>query len=189
MADFARLHTTDPDPDRPGIVHRLDRDTSGLVVLAKHPDAKSYLQQQFSSRSVHKTYLALVVGHLKPAEAVINLPLGRDPAHPLRRAVAPGGRAAVTRYRTLTSFPGYSLLEANPETGRTHQIRVHLASLGHPVAGDTTYGPPKRPLGLKRQFLHASKLNLATPSGQKLELESPLPLDLEQTLRRLEARV
>ena len=189
VADFARAHTTDPHPDRPGIVHRLDRDTSGLVVLAKTPVAKTFLQQQFSSRRVHKSYIALVVGHPDPANAVVTLPLDRDPAHPLRRAVQPGGREAVTSYRTLANFPGYALVEANPKTGRTHQIRVHFAALGHPVAGDTTYGPPKRPLGLTRHFLHAAKLRFTSPQGQEISLESPLPPDLQNTLRTLEVQV
>jgi 23S rRNA pseudouridine1911/1915/1917 synthase len=189
VADFARHHTTDPDPERPGIVHRLDLDTSGLVILAKTSESKAYLQQQFASRAVHKTYTTLVVGRPSPAEAVIRLPLDRDPARPLRRSVIPGGREAVTRYRTLQTYPGYALLEANPETGRTHQIRVHLASIGHPVAGDTLYGPPRRPLGLNRQFLHASALEFTAPSGQHLQLESPLPPDLVNIRRELEKQV
>lgn len=189
VADFARQHSTDSDPERPGIVHRLDRDTSGLVILAKNPEAKAYLQQQFAGRAVHKTYTALVVGRPSPAEAVIRLPLDRDPARPLRRSVVPGGREAVTRYRTLQTYPGYALLEASPETGRTHQIRVHLASIGHPVAGDTLYGPPRRPLGLTRQFLHASALEFTAPSGAHLQLSSPLPPDLETIARQLEEQV
>ena len=189
VADFARSHTSDTDPERPGIVHRLDRDTSGLVVLAKTPTAKAFMQRQFQERQVHKTYLALLVGHPNPPAAVIKLPLDRDPTHPLRRAIHPGGREAITSYRTIANFPGYALVEANPKTGRTHQIRVHYASLGHQVAGDTTYGPPKRPLGLTRHFLHAAKLAFTTPSNQKLKLESPLPPDLQNTLRMLEAQV
>ena len=189
VADFARLHTTDPDPERPGIVHRLDRDTSGLVILAKTPAAKQHLQQQFADRKVHKTYTVLTVGHPDPAEAVIRLPLDRDPAHPLRRAVVPGGREAITRYHTLASYPGFALLEATPQTGRTHQIRVHLAGIGHPVAGDILYGPPKRPLGLTRHFLHASALQFTAPSGQSLALTSQLPPDLEQIRSSLEKQV
>lgn len=189
VADFARLHTTDPDPERPGIVHRLDRDTSGLVILAKTTPAKHYLQQQFATRQVHKTYTLLTVGHPTPPEAIVRLPLDRDPAHPLQRAIVPGGREAITRYRTIASYPGFALLEANPETGRTHQIRVHLASLGHPVAGDTLYGPPKRPLGLSRQFLHASALEFTAPSGKHLKLTSPLPPDLRHVEQSLEKQV
>jgi 23S rRNA pseudouridine1911/1915/1917 synthase len=189
VADFARAHTTDSDPERPGIVHRLDRDTSGLMVLAKTLDAKAYMQRQFAERQIHKTYRLLAVGRVDPAEAVIRLPLDRDPAHPLRRAVVAGGREAVTHYRTVANYPGYTLAEASPETGRTHQIRVHFAAVGHPVAGDITYGAPQRPLGLRRHFLHAARLEFTAPSGQKLKLVCDLPADLAQVLRRLEERV
>jgi 23S rRNA pseudouridine1911/1915/1917 synthase len=189
LADFARAHTTDPDPDRPGIVHRLDRDTSGLMVIAKSAEAKLAMQKQFAGRSVHKTYRLLAVGRLEPEEAIINLPLDRDPAHPLRRAVVASGRDAVTRYRTIGNYPGYTLVEAFPETGRTHQIRVHFAAVGHPVAGDTLYGAPIHSLGLKRQFLHAAALEFDAPSGQHLRLTSELPADLAKVLRELEERV
>ncbi len=188
VADFARARTTDTeDPQRPGIVHRLDRDTSGLLVIAKNPAAKAYLQAAFKGRRVHKTYQLLVVGHTPHEAAVINLPLGRNPAHPLRSAVVADGRDASTSYRTSRRYRGYSLLEARPLTGRTHQLRVHFAALGHPVAGDTTYGPPRRPLGLRRQFLHAAALEFTAPSGRQLKLACPLPADLRQALRRLEA--
>lgn len=189
LADFARAHTSDPDPERPGIVHRLDRDTSGLMVIAKTSEAKAAMQRQFAARSVHKTYTLLVVGRLDPDAAVIRLPLDRDPVKPLRRAVIPGGREAITRYRTLANFPGYTLAEAYPETGRTHQIRVHLAAVGHPVTGDTTYGPPLRPHGLGRQFLHASALEFDAPSGRHISLTSPLPPDLQKVLLALEEQV
>ncbi|HUD11282.1 MAG TPA: RluA family pseudouridine synthase [Candidatus Saccharimonadia bacterium] len=185
VADFARLHSSDPDPDRPGIVHRLDKDTSGLLVLAKSIKVKEALQAQFAQRLVHKTYLALVCGRVEPADAIIRLPLDRDPARPLRRAVVSGGRDAVTNYRTLANFDGYTLLEVKPETGRTHQIRVHFATVGHAVAGDITYGPRDRPLGLHRQFLHASALELVLPSGKSLRLESPLPEDLSDVIESL----
>ncbi len=186
VADFARVHTTDPDPERPGIVHRLDRDTSGLLVIAKTPHVKQLLQDQWRSRTVTKTYRLLAVGRVEPGEAVIDLPLGRDPAHPTKRHVSSTGRIAVTRYTTLASYPGYSYIEAYPETGRTHQIRVHFAALGHAVAGDVVYGPNHRPLGLKRQFLHATRLVFTAPSGRQLDLQSSLPLDLETVLTALE---
>jgi 23S rRNA pseudouridine1911/1915/1917 synthase len=189
VADFARPRTTDPDPDRPGIVHRLDRDTSGLLILAKTAAAKAFMQQQFREHAVHKTYLLLAVGRMKPPEAVIRLPLARDPANPLRRAVVADGRESVTRYRTLDDYPGFSLVEARPETGRTHQIRVHFAAIGHPVAGDILYGPPHRPLGLKRQFLHAAALEFTAPSGQAVKLNCPLPPELAKVVQTLEGRV
>lgn len=189
VASFMRSRTTDPDPDRPGIVHRLDRDTSGLLVLAKSPAAKADLQQQFRTRAVHKTYLLLTVGHPDPPAAEIRLPTGRHPSQPVKRAVVNSGRPAVTRYRTLRTFPGYSLIEAKPETGRTHQLRVHFAAIGHPVAGDTIYGPPKRPLHLKRQFLHAVEIEFTTPAGRRVHLESPLPADLETALHQLAKQV
>lgn len=186
VADWARPRTTDSDPERPGIVHRLDRDTSGLLVVAKTPTAKAALQQLWRDRQVHKTYQLLVVGRLEPAEAVINMPLDRDPAHPTRRHVSTAGRPAVTRYRTLAALPGYTWVEAYPETGRTHQLRVHFAAVGHPIAGDVVYGSPRRPLGLKRQFLHATGLELRTPGGRELNLTSSLPADLQTVLTGLE---
>jgi 23S rRNA pseudouridine1911/1915/1917 synthase len=189
LADYARTRTSDTDPERPGIVHRLDRDTSGLIIIARSVEAKVAMQREFAQHKVHKTYRLLAVGRVDPAEAVIRLPLDRDPAKPLRRAVVPGGRDAVTRYRTVETLAGYTLIEAWPETGRTHQIRVHFAAIGHPVAGDTTYGPPVRPLGLQRHFLHAAALEFDTPSGQHLRLESPLPDELAKVLHTLESQV
>jgi 23S rRNA pseudouridine1911/1915/1917 synthase len=189
VADFARPRTTDADPERPGIVHRLDRDTSGLLIIAKNVTAKAFMQAAFKARQVHKTYSLLTVGRVKPEFATIRLPLGRDPAHPLQQAVVADGREAVTAYKTVSTFPGFTLIEAQPETGRTHQLRAHFAALGHPVAGDTVYGPPKRPLNLKRQFLHATTLEFTAPSGKQLRLQSPLPPDLTVVLNRLNAAV
>lgn len=186
VADWARGRTTDPDPARPGIVHRLDRDTSGLLVVAKSAEAKDWLQQRWRERSVHKTYQLLTIGRVDPEAAVIKLPLDRDPANPIRRRVMPTGKPAVTRYETLAAYPGYTLIQAYPETGRTHQLRVHFAAVGHPIAGDVLYGPPKRPLGLSRQFLHASRLELAAPSGRQLDIASPLPKELTSILSRLD---
>jgi 23S rRNA pseudouridine1911/1915/1917 synthase len=189
LADFARLHTSDPDPERPGIVHRLDRDTSGLLVIAKTEAAKKYMQEQFASRTIKKTYTLLTIGTVSPAEAVIRLPLDRDKAHPTKRAVVSSGREAITGYIVLENYPGYTLVKASPQTGRTHQIRVHFAALGHPVAGDAVYGQTKRPLGLPRHFLHASSLVFKTPSGTEVSLESPLPPDLQQFLNKLRGQV
>lgn len=189
VADFARGRTVDTDPDRPGIVHRLDRDTSGLLIIAKTTAAKTYLQKAFKNREIHKVYLLLATGRVSPDTAVIRLPVGRNPAHPLRQAVVSGGRESMTAYKTVADYPGYSLIEARPQTGRTHQLRVHFAALGHPVAGDTSYGPPRRPLGLKRHFLHATALEFVSPSGTPLVLASPLPADLQLVLDRLNAGV
>ncbi len=183
VADFARAHTQDADDERPGIVHRLDRDTSGLMLIAKTVEAKADLQAQFKQHTVRKTYTMLVVGRVKPPSAVIRLPLGRDETKPLRRAVTAAGKEAVTRYTTLATYPGYTLVEASPETGRTHQLRVHFAAIGHPVAGDTTYGPAHRSLALKRQFLHASAISFVTPAtNTEITLTSPLPSDLADVL-------
>jgi 23S rRNA pseudouridine1911/1915/1917 synthase len=187
VADFARQYTTDPDPERPGVVHRLDKDTSGLLVLAKNVAAKEYMQQQWQNHAVAKTYLLLAVGRVKPEEAVIRLPIGRAAGRPTLRAVTPGGKAAVTNYKLLAAYPGFSYIEARPETGRTHQLRVHFAAIGHPVAGDVQYGVAARPLSLARQFLHAASLSFTAPSGRQLTLTSELPPDLRAALDRVAA--
>ena len=177
----ANRNVKDESQDRPGIVHRLDKDTSGVLLIAKHPKAKEYLQQQFRERKVHKTYLALVRGRMEPAEATIKLPIARDRKQPTKRAVVPGGRASVTHYRVMRQYDGYALLEIELETGRTHQIRVHFAHLGHPVVGDALYGGPSVP-GLSRQFLHAANLKLIGPGGKQLDISSKLPPDLQGIL-------
>lgn len=170
-----------PGP-RPGIVHRLDKDTSGLMVVAKNEPARRKLQKQFKRGEVKKVYLALVEGHLKPEQGVIEAPIGRDPRRRKRMAVLHGGREAVTEYRVRNYLDGYTLVEAMPQTGRTHQVRVHLAFLGHPVVGDVVYGFRKRRLELGRQFLHSHILGFRAPSGQCLEFEAPLPEELERVL-------
>jgi len=172
----------DEDSLRPGIVHRLDKDTSGLILVAKNRIAQAGLSEQFSSRSVAKSYLALVKGRLTPEIGSIEAAVGRDPHHRQRMAVVTRGREARTGYRVIRYLGNYSLLEITPETGRTHQIRVHLAAIGYPVVGDATYGV-KSP-HLSRQFLHASRLGFRLPStGKYVEFESSLPPDLEQALR------
>lgn len=179
---------------RPGIVHRLDRDTSGVILLAKTEKVQRALQQQFKDRRVDKAYLALVHGHLQPAWGRIEAPIGRDPQHRQRMAVLPGGREAVTEYHVLEQFAWqtgpaagmYSLVKAEPRTGRTHQIRVHLASVGHAVVGDPVYGRRRTHLPLERQFLHAGHLGFQHPvTGQRLELDTPLPADLAGVLELL----
>lgn len=173
---------------RPGIVHRLDKDTSGLIIVAKNDAAHLSLARQLKERRVEKTYLALVQGRVEPREGVIDAPIGRHPAQRKKMAVVERGRAARTRYRVLREVDGYSLLELGPETGRTHQIRVHLASIGHPVAGDALYGRGGPP-SLRRQFLHAQRLAFQHPrSGGRLELEAPLAQDLARVLDELEEK-
>jgi 23S rRNA pseudouridine1911/1915/1917 synthase len=159
------------------------------MMIARTTKAKQFLQAQLAAGAVHKTYLALVVGRIEPPAATISLPLGRDPRRPLTRAVVANGRPAQTKYQTQAVYPGYSLVEAQPVTGRTHQIRVHLAALGHPIAGDTVYGGANRPLGLHRHFLHATKLEIPTASGQVLRFECQLPPDLQDCLSQLEKSV
>ncbi len=173
---------------RPGIVHRLDKDTSGLMVVAKNDRAQRALQRQLKEREVRKTYLALVKGVPAPREGTIEAPIGRHPKNRKKMAVVADGREATTRYRVREEIESgkYSLLEVEPVTGRTHQIRVHLAAIGHPVVGDATYG--RRSDAIGRQFLHAHKLAFAMPlGGRTVEFQSPLPADLRQALSRLRA--
>jgi 23S rRNA pseudouridine1911/1915/1917 synthase len=186
---------------RPGIVHRLDKDTSGLIVVAKNDLAHRRLAEQFSSRKVKKTYIALVHGWMKQDRGTIESPISRDRLRRVRMTTRrDGGRAARSHYRVLrrieSPFGKFSLLEVTIETGRTHQIRVHLASLGHPVVGDTVYGAPRElrdkggsHLAMGRNFLHAAAIELRQPlTNAPLSFTSPLPPDLQQLLKRLEAQ-
>ncbi len=197
--------------ERPGVVHRLDADTSGLIIIAKNDAALHDLQAQFKSREVHKTYLALVEGKIQPPRGKIVAPIGRDPQHRQRMAVIPNppasppsragsatlrgdegeragrkAREAITVYRTLANLDGYTLVAAEPQTGRTHQIRVHLAFVGFPIVGDKVYGSKKKNrFGLTRQFLHAWKLVFTLPGGRPAEFTAPLPEDLREVLQDL----
>jgi len=177
---------------RPGIVHRLDRDTSGLLMVARTDRAQASLMAQLKARRVKKTYLALVAGEPPGTVGRIEAPVGRDPRHRTRMAVVPNGRPAVTAYRVRERFDAWSLLEVDLVTGRTHQIRVHLASIGHAVAGDSVYstGEARRgPAGLARLFLHAWRLELEAPSGGRMiHATSSLPDDLEAVLDALRRR-
>ncbi len=184
VVDFAKTLTTDDDPTRPGIVHRLDRDTSGLLIIAKTGLAKRKLQAEFKKRAVKKTYIALLEGKLSPEKAVIKLPLKRSLAKPTEQAVAAGGKASETSYQVKQYYKGYSLVEAYPKTGRTHQLRVHFSFLGHPIVGDKTYS--KTPTNLDRQFLHANAINFKSPSGKLVSLNCPLPSDLTNFLDGLQ---
>ncbi len=174
---------------RPGIIHRLDKDTSGLIVAAKTDRGRTALVTQWEDRSVEKTYLALASGSVADQEAIIDAPIGRDPKNRQRMAVMRSGRPAVTHFHVVERFPNSTLLEVSIETGRTHQIRVHLAFIGHPVVGDRLYGGA-RPTDphLERQFLHASALAFHLPDGEPMRLEAPLPGDLRAALEELRER-
>jgi 23S rRNA pseudouridine1911/1915/1917 synthase len=203
---FQSLSTTGGDL-RPGIVHRLDKNTSGLIVVAKHDRAHNALGAMFSGRKVHKTYIALVHGSVERARGTINAAIARDPVRRTRMTTHETGRSAVSHYevveRLITRFGKFTLVRVRIETGRTHQIRVHMASIGHAVVGDTLYGgagqlteqsgssrrlvDPER-MRLNRNFLHAARLELTQPlSGKPLVLEAPLPAELELLLGQLRA--
>jgi len=173
---------------RPGIVHRLDKDTSGLLLVAKDDRTHRALARDLAAHRIERRYLALAQGHLA-ASGTVDAPLARHPRDRKRMAVVPGGRRAVTRWRVVQSHPAADLVEATLETGRTHQIRVHLAHLRHPVVGDRSYGADPTlaaRLGLERPFLHAWRLTFRHPAdGRELELTEPLPDELENALARL----
>ena len=174
---------------RPGIVHRLDKDTSGLIVAAKNDRALQYLQAQFQARTITKMYLALVEGLVEPREGIIDAPIWRSKSDLKKMAVARAGRSARTRYRVRQIYrqPELSLVEAYPETGRTHQIRVHFAWLKHPLVGDETYGRHRPIVPIERHFLHAASLALTLPNGETRTFTSPLPDDLRSVLDQLTA--
>jgi 23S rRNA pseudouridine1911/1915/1917 synthase len=171
------------DPERPGIVHRLDRDTSGLMIVARRSSAQARLSEMIRSREIERTYLALVEGVPRSRTGTIDAPLGRDHRAPERRAVGGrGARAARTHFTVLEALPADALVEARLETGRTHQVRAHFAAIGHPLCGDPRYGHRGRH-GLERQFLHSHRLRFAHPvTGREMRFDSPLPADLTRTL-------
>ncbi|MAF85530.1 MAG: RluA family pseudouridine synthase [Dehalococcoidales bacterium] len=172
------------DSLRPGIVHRLDKDASGVMVVAKNSEAQLNLIDQFKARSVVKAYQVLVKGQLTPDDGVIEAPIGRDPRNRKRMAVVAEGRQARTNYHVIKHVGDYTLLEVRPETGRTHQIRVHLSAIGYPVAGDKIYGV--KSAQIPRLFLHAWRLGFKLPStGEYKEFTSELPPDLAQALENI----
>lgn len=174
------------ESSRPGLVHRLDADTSGLMVVARSPSSYADLNRQLKEHSFTKVYLALVKGRPQPAEGVIDAPIARNPRSRQKMGIVEGGRASLTEYRTIEALDGFTLLEVRPKTGRTHQIRVHMAAISHPVAGDAKYGG--RAKFLRRQFLHACKLGFFLPStGEPVEFASRLPPDLREALDYLGA--
>ena len=167
--------------DRPGIVHRLDRDTSGVLIIAKHPEAAAHLQRQFAQRTTKKTYLAVTDGVPKLAAAKIDLPIGRNPAAPSTFRVDPNGKPAQTTYRVLASTDTQALIELKPTTGRTHQLRVHMAYLNTPILGDRVYGK----LNASRLMLHAHKLEITLPSGERKTFEAAAPEEFRQSFPKL----
>ncbi len=180
--------------DIPQRVHRLDKDTSGVLLVAKNDETLEFLQKQFQDKKVEKKYIALVVGNIKNNNGVVEGLIGRSPKDRRKQKVylpnepeAEGKREAITKYKLLQRFADYDLIEAEPQTGRKHQIRAHFAYLGHPIAGDKLYGFKNQPCpeGLKRQFLHASSIKIKMPDNEIKEFKSQLPKDLQTILDRL----
>lgn len=184
VGEFMRSRTTDgANTNRPGIVHRLDRGTSGVIITARTPEVKRWLQKQFAQRKVKKSYIALVKGRPKLASATLQLPIERSPKKPQTFRVWASGKPSETAYETLQEFNGYTLLKLMPHTGRTHQLRVHMRYLGCPIVGDELYGAPAPALG--RMFLHASTLEITLPSRERKVFTAPLPKELENFLKTL----
>lgn len=176
VSTFIRQFTTGMSDNRGGIVHRLDRVTSGVIICAKHEEALVKLQKQFSERKTKKTYNALIVGTLDPSEASIDMPIERNPKKPQTFRVGPNGKTAVTNYKILKEGEAYSLVELRPVTGRTHQLRVHLAQLDRPIVGDVLYGGEPA----DRTYLHALSLEITIPSGERKVFTAPLPKAFRQ---------
>lgn len=175
---------------RPGIVHRLDKDTSGIMVVPRNQDYFEYLKKLFQNHQVEKNYLALVYGKLTSTSGKIEKPIRLKPGS-VKRTVWSGKmeKPAVTEYRVVKYFPaGFSLLEVMPETGRTHQIRVHLAAIHHPVVGDVLYGPKNPPFNLHRQFLHAASLEWTSEDGKRIKIEAELPEELQKVIQNLKLK-
>ena len=171
---------------RPGIVHRIDKDTSGLLIIAKNDRAHLYLSEQLKDHTLARTYEAVVIGGLKEDKGTVNAPIGRSPKDRKKMAIVPDGRHAVTHYEVLARYPGYTHIRCKLETGRTHQIRVHMASLGHPIVGDEVYGPSKSKFDLQGQCLHARELTFLHPAdGQPRLVKSDLPDYFTDLLHKL----
>lgn len=171
---------------RPGIVHRLDKDTSGLLIIAKNDEAHLNMSNQIKDRQVKKIYYALVRGVVPENEATINMPIGRSTKDRKKMAVTKNGKEAITHFRVLERFNKYTLLEVKIDTGRTHQIRVHLSEIGHPVVGDEVYSNGKNEFGIKGQLLHAKSLDFKHPiTGKEMHLETELPEEFENVLKQL----
>jgi len=175
---------------RPGIVHRLDKDTSGVLIVAKNDKAHISMSEQIKEHKVEKTYIALVKGIIKENEATINMPIGRSPKDRKKMAVVKTGKEAITHFKVLKRYDNYTLLEIKIETGRTHQIRVHLSQIGYPIVGDTTYSNGKNEWKVEGQCLHAKSLKFKHPTtGKEMFLEAKLPQYFEEILEDLEPRM
>lgn len=171
---------------RPGIVHRLDKDTSGVLIVAKNDKAHLNLSEQIKNRKVKKTYLALTRGVIKENEATINMPIGRSTQDRKKMAVVKNGKEAITHFEVLERFKNNTYLKINLETGRTHQIRVHLAQIGYPIIGDTVYSNGKNEFGVVGQMLHSWKIKFTHPiTGEEIEIEAPLPEYFVEVLEKL----
>lgn len=171
---------------RPGIVHRIDKDTSGLLIVAKNDIAHIRMSEQIKQRQVKKMYIALVKGNVKENEATIHMPIGRSQKDRKKMAVSKNGKEAITHFKVLERFDGYTLLEIKIDTGRTHQIRVHLAEIGYPIVGDYIYSNGKNPFGIQGQCLHAQKLEICHPiTGKQMKLEAPLPTYFKEIIDKL----
>lgn len=174
---------------RPGIVHRLDKDTSGLLIIAKNDEAHVNVSEQIKNHEVKKTYIALVRGIIKENEATIDMPIGRSTSDRKKMAVNKKGKNAITHIKVLKRYDKYTLVEVNIETGRTHQIRVHLSYIGYPIIGDATYSNGKNEFNVQGQCLHAKKLEFVHPiTGEKMELEAPLPQYFQEIINTLDQR-
>lgn len=183
VADFfARYSTFHAGTDRPGIVHRLDRDTSGVMIGARTPEAGEWLQKQFARRKAKKTYLAVVTGRLKEPSAHIELPIGRNPKSPSTFRVDPGGKPATTTYEVIAEHEGKSLVKLMPLTGRTHQLRVHMQYLATPILGDRVYGN----VSADRLFLHAYQLNIVLPNSHDKTFTAPIPNEFLESFPKVE---
>ena len=174
---------------RPGIVHRLDKNTSGVIIIAKNDKAHINLSEQIKAHKVKKTYVALVRGIVKENEATINMPIGRSNRDRKKMAVVREGKEAITHFKVIQRYDKYSLLKVNIETGRTHQIRVHLAQIGYPIIGDDTYSNGKNEWGIQGQCLHAKSLEFTHPTtGKKMYVEAEMPEYFNEILEKLEKR-
>ena len=175
---------------RPGIVHRLDKDTSGLLIIAKNDEAHINLSNQIKEHKVKKTYLALVKGRIKEKEATINMPISRSQNDRTKMAVSKDGKEAVTHFKVIRKYENYTFIEVNIETGRTHQIRVHMSHIGYPLVGDNVYSNGKNPFGVEGQMLHSYKLEFVHPkTKEKMELTAPLPNYFENIINKLDKGV